>query len=98
MYLTEWEEFNFDRDRSNLFWNEDLEYGNWDDGPRGDGTRERTRAVSVPESVQQNGTWYFQIFLVKYGYPLEPEDENYSPQAIVHKTRRKIDYHKATLN
>ena len=48
-------------------------------------------AVIMPglQSVQQNGTWYLHVLLVKFGFPLDPEDEDYSEQAITHTTRRE---------
>ena len=51
MYLTEWEEFEFERDHTatGLIWNEELEYGNWEDGPYGDGTRKKTLDLPIPE-------------------------------------------------
>ena len=49
MYLTESEEFRFPQDQSWLVWREELEYGNWNDGPLRDGTRQKTTNVHVPE-------------------------------------------------
>ena len=49
MYLTGSEDFEFPRDQPWLLWNEQLEYGNWVDGPLGDGTRQKAVNVLVPE-------------------------------------------------
>ena len=43
--------------------------------------------------MQQNGTWYLHVILLKTGYPLDPEDEDYSPQAIAHTSGCKTLSH-----
>ena len=45
--------------------------------------------VLGPQSIQQNGTWYLHVLLAKVGSPLDPEDEDYTAQAIAHRTRCK---------
>ena len=40
--------------------------------------------VPVPEVVQNNGTWYIRIFMVKTGHPIDPKDPNYKEQAITY--------------
>ena len=42
------------------------------------------------QSVQQNGTWYLHVVLVKSGYPVDPDSIDYSRQAVVRTSRRKI--------
>jgi hypothetical protein len=98
VYLTEWEDFNVSRDHEGLVWNEDLVYGDSTSGPVQDGSRSVSMDVSVPESVQQNGTWYLHVLLVKFGFPLDPEDEDYSEQAITHTTRLFNKYRKRHLH
>ena len=46
--------------------------------------------------MQQNGTWYLHVLLVKSGYPVDPEDEDYSPQAIAHTSGCKTHTHTHT--
>lgn len=89
MYLTVDEDFNFAEDREYLMWNEELVYGNWEDGPNGDGTRQKTFSVLVPESVQQNGTWYIHVFMAKIGYSIDPESKGYKEQAITYQSARE---------
>lgn len=98
VYLTEEEEFDFQEGHNTLVWNEELEYGNWNSGPYGDGTRQKTLSVAVPESVQHNGTWHIHIFLVKFGYPLDPEDENYSLQAVAYQHKLLNRYRKRRIH
>ncbi len=89
VYLTEWEDFDFERDQGQQFWYEELAYGNWNDGPNQDGTRVKSDEVPVPESVQRNGSWYMHVFVVKAGSPLDTEEEEYKEQDVVYLTRCK---------
>ncbi len=89
MYLTEWEEFDFERDQSQQLWYEELVYGNWNDGPNGDGARVMVDDVPVPEGVQNNGSWYIHVFIVKAGSPLDMEEEEYRDQNVVYISRCK---------
>lgn len=90
MYLTEWEDFDFERDQGQQLWVEELVYGKWTDGPNGDGTRVMSAEVPVPEGVQHNGSWYMHVFIVKAGYPLDVEDEDYVKQNIAYVSRCKV--------
>ena len=59
------------------------------EGKRG---RERfqyvTHPIPVLQSVQQNGSWYIHVFCVKSGFSLDPNDEDYSPNAMAHSMKR----------
>ena len=90
MYLTENEDFNYLEDKEQLLWNEELIYGNWTDGPHKDGSRQKTFSVLVPESVQQNGTWYLHVFIAKMGYTLDSDDKKYKEQAITYQSMCKL--------
>lgn len=85
MYLTVNEDFNYLEDKDHLLWNEELVYGNWEDGPNGDGTRQKTLNILVPESVQQNGSWYVHVFMAKSGATLDSESKQYKEQAITYQ-------------
>ena len=82
VFLTEEEDFDFNEDMSKMVWNEDIEYGNWYDGPNSDGTWTREVTVPVPDGVQQNGTWIIHVFIAKDGYPLNPSDSGYKETTI----------------
>ena len=86
MYLTLEEDFNYAVDKDHLLWSEELVYGNWEDGQSGDGTRQKTVDVLVPESVQRNGTWYLHVFMAKMGYTLDSESKDYKEQAITYQS------------
>ena len=86
VYLTLEEGFNYAVDKDHLLWSEELVYGNWEDGLSGDGTRQKTVDVLVPESVQRNGTWYLHVFMAKMGYTLDSESKDYKEQAITYQS------------
>lgn len=89
MYLTVEEDFNYVEDKDHLLWNEELNYGNWVDGPDQDGSHQKTFSVLVPESVQQNGTWYLHVFIVKMGYSIDPDSKEYKEQGITYQSTRE---------
>ena len=47
--------------------------------------------VPVPEAVQNNGTWYIHIFIVKTGHPIDPKDPNYKEQAITYQSKCEFE-------
>ncbi len=85
VFMTEHEDFDFDEDMNKLVWNEDIEYGNWYDGPDNDGVRTKQVSVSVPDSVQQNGSWIIHVFIAKHDYPLNPSDKGYKETTITYQ-------------
>lgn len=89
VFLTEEEDFDFNEDMSKMVWNEDIEYGNWYDGPNSDGTWTREVTVPVPDGVQQNGTWIIHVFIAKDGYPLNPSDSKYKETTITYQSKCK---------
>ena len=89
VYLTVNEDFNYLEDKDHLLWSEDLVYGNWEDGPYRDGSHQKTLSVLVPESVQENGTWYLHVFIAKTGHTIDSDDKNYTEQAITYQSTCK---------
>jgi hypothetical protein len=87
VYFTESEDFDFNSSTEFLIWEEGIQYGNWTDGPLGDGSREKELSASVPPSVQENGTWYIHIFIVKRGLPINPGEEGYKETAITYQSK-----------
>lgn len=50
MYLSDKETFENFSDKSSLFWlEEELQYGDWNGGPNGDGSYEKSGLIDVPE-------------------------------------------------
>ena len=64
-----------------------MQYGNWTDGPFSDGSRQKEMSVSVPQAVQENGTWYIHVFMVKRGLPINPEEKEYRETAITYQSK-----------
>lgn len=87
--MTEHDDFDFNEDMGKLVWNEDVVYGSWYDGPSEDGTRTRHVSVSVPDGVQQNGTWIIHVFITKNGYPINPADKGYQETSITYQSKRE---------
>ena len=87
MYITESEDFDFNLSAEYLIWEEEVQYGNWTDGPLGDGSRQKELSVSVPQAVQENGTWYIHIFVVKRSLPINPDKKGYKETAITYQSK-----------
>ena len=51
MYLTDVDGEELALDSAQLIWSVPLEYGNWEDGPLGDGSRTSDVTISVPTVV-----------------------------------------------
>lgn len=86
LYLTEVEDFHYLEDRDFSVWSEELVYGNWEDGPNQDGSRTKTLDILVPESVQNNGSWYLHVFIAKAGSTLDSDSKEYKEQAITYQS------------
>lgn len=84
--MTEDEDFDYEQDKHLLVWNEEVVYGNWEDGPNRDGSRQKTFIILVPESVQNNGSWYLHVFMAKIGYTLDSNNSRYKEQAITYQS------------
>lgn len=89
MFMSVDEDFQYQDDLSNLVWKENLRYGDWEDGPQRDGTLEKTLDVDVPESVQQNGTWFLHVFIARAGHTIDSSSPGYKEQAITYQSLSK---------
>uniref|UniRef100_A0A1X7UW59 Cleft lip and palate transmembrane protein 1 n=1 Tax=Amphimedon queenslandica TaxID=400682 RepID=A0A1X7UW59_AMPQE len=98
LYLTDVEGDELALDSAQLIWSVPLEYGNWDDGPLGDGSRTSDVTVSVPTSIQENGSWYVHVLLVKSGKAIDSEDPQYDDNALVHEIKLINRYRKQRLH
>lgn len=86
LYLTVNEDFSYKEDEDCLLWKQDVVYGDWEAGPARDGAYQKSLNVSVPDSVQQNGTWYLHIFVAKTGNTLDSDSKDYKEQAITYQS------------
>ncbi|KAH3847763.1 putative lipid scramblase CLPTM1 [Dreissena polymorpha] len=87
VYISELERFtNFSED--SLFWaKKGLAYGDWEAGPNGDGTFEHFGTFPASASVQNNGSIYLHVYLVKEGYSPDPRSRGrYSKKDTVYKS------------
>jgi len=100
IYVTETEMFQEYNDANALFWMvEELEYGDWTGGIFGDGIFTRSGQLTISENVQNNGTLYIHVFVVKTGLSPNPADsERYNKMYTIYKSRpltkiKKRRYH-----
>ncbi|XP_039016782.1 cleft lip and palate transmembrane protein 1 homolog [Hibiscus syriacus] len=87
-YLSEHEKFN-DFGNEALVWHEtNIPYATW--GP------ESTRTLSMkyypPQSLKNNGSLYAHVFFARSGYPPDPNDPEYQPQAAFGRTHSVVAY------
>ncbi|XP_074601103.1 uncharacterized protein LOC141855105 [Brevipalpus obovatus] len=80
------------RKSEELVWTKkNIVFGEWKGGPNNDGIYELNTTVSISERVQNNGTLFMHVFLVKSG-----GDPN--PEASEHSSRRYTVHKKTQLN
>ncbi|XP_018417026.1 PREDICTED: cleft lip and palate transmembrane protein 1 [Nanorana parkeri] len=94
VFLSEKEHFTEFNSTAALFWEQrDLVYGDWSSGENGDGCYEQYSEISVPEGVQNNGSFYIHIYLTKSGLHPDPSQKAlYRRLATVHTSRMLNKY------
>jgi len=98
IYWSEAAQMQFDGSM-NLLWHESsLVFGNWYDGPNSDGVRSKSGYIDIPESVQNNGSLYYHMFLVKRGYSPDPSSKFYSRYSVVNVTKLMSVYRKQRVH
>ncbi|XP_060574557.1 putative lipid scramblase CLPTM1 [Ruditapes philippinarum] len=87
VYVSENEEMK-DFDESELFWaKKGLIYGDWESGPNKDGTHEFSGSIPASKAVQNNGSIYIHVYVVKEGNSPDPKmKERYSKRDIVYRS------------
>ncbi|KAL4376095.1 hypothetical protein GQ457_02G010340 [Hibiscus cannabinus] len=88
-YLSEHEKFNDFGNEASLVWHEtNIPYATW--GP------ESTRTLSMKyypsQSLKNNGSLYAHVFFARSGYPPDPNDPEYQPQAAFGRTHSVVAY------
>lgn len=77
IYLSESENFNDYNDDKSLIWQEkNLVYGDWYSGDNGDGTREFYHKFTPSETLKNNGSIFIYIYATKSGNALDPSKNN----------------------
>ncbi|XWS44605.1 hypothetical protein CRYUN_Cryun15aG0061900 [Craigia yunnanensis] len=89
LYLSEHEKFNDFGNEASLVWHEtNIPYATW--GP------ESTRTLSLKyypsEALKNNGSLYAHVFFARSGYPPDPNDPEYQPQAAFWRTHSVVAY------
>lgn len=94
VFLSEKEHFTEFNSSADLFWEQrDLVYGDWSSGENGDGCYEQYSEISVPEGVQNNGSYYIHVYLTKSGFHPDPSRKAlYRRLATVHTSRMLNKY------
>ncbi|XP_011677134.1 cleft lip and palate transmembrane protein 1 homolog [Strongylocentrotus purpuratus] len=73
VYVSEEEIFTEFNNSQFLFWEiEELEYGDWEAGEKGDGTFELDGQIQATESMMNNASIYLHVFFTKSGYSPDP--------------------------
>ena len=77
-------------DINQLIWSQkNIMYGDWYGGPNLDSTYEFKTNIEISERVQNNGSIYLHIFLVRNGYlPYPKKGYLFSERFTVHKSKR----------
>ncbi|KAK7104349.1 putative lipid scramblase CLPTM1 [Littorina saxatilis] len=92
VYLSGDEDFTDFKNEQALFWIEKgLVYGDWEHGPNGDGSFEKTGQIEATERLQNNGSLYIHVYLVKEGKSPDPADKAsklYSRKSTVYRSKR----------
>ncbi|XP_065833660.1 putative lipid scramblase CLPTM1 [Oscarella lobularis] len=100
VFVNEKENFTYvSGNDGDLFWfEEDLEYGNWEDGENGDGSRYISKEIALSDAVQKNASLYLHVFIVKSGFPIDPSEEQYNQLAVVNESLRLNRYKKRRIH
>lgn len=96
VYLSPLEErFSNFADQSALFWKEEgLVYGDWSSGPNKDGSHVQSKTIPCPPQLQNNGSLYIHVFIVKTGQSPDPQNRNHMKRETLHHSRRLNKYKK----
>ncbi|KAG4203021.1 hypothetical protein ERO13_A05G375100v2 [Gossypium hirsutum] len=89
LYLSEHQRFNDFGNEASLVWHEtNIPYATW--GP------ESTRTLSLDyhpsDTLKNNGSLYAHVFFARSGYPPDPNDPEYQPQAAFGRTHPVVKY------
>ncbi|KAK7493479.1 hypothetical protein BaRGS_00015379 [Batillaria attramentaria] len=92
VYVSEQEDFDDFANEDALFWVEKgLVYGDWTSGETGDGTYVKHGQILASETVQNNGSLFLHVYLVKEGKspnPAAKADKRFSKKYTVHRSKR----------
>lgn len=75
MFLSEQKTFD-DFGREN--WTQDIVYGDWNEGPFGDGTFVFETDYPISENIRNNGSLYLHAYVTKRGDNPNPKSKNFA--------------------
>ncbi|KAG4113752.1 hypothetical protein ERO13_D12G002000v2 [Gossypium hirsutum] len=89
LYISEHEKFNDFGNEASLVWHEtNIPYVTWDP--------ESTRTLSLKyypsQALKNNGSLYAHVFFARSGYPPDPNDPEFQPQATFGRTHSVVAY------
>jgi hypothetical protein len=75
-YISEMDEFTDFNNKNALLWSvENIEYGNWYDGPMNDGTFTHDCQIELTKQMQNNGSIYLHVYFTEAGRSPNPADK-----------------------
>lgn len=78
-----------------LIWQQtNLVYGDWNSGENADGSRTKMISFPTPEYLQNNGSIYLHVFMVKNGMSPVPNDQHYSGRETIYGSFQLNKYKK----
>jgi len=69
-------------------------YGDWYSGVENDGIHTQDVELQIPETVQNNGSFYMHVFLVRTGDSPDPSSKFYSERYTIHRMRQLNKFRK----
>ncbi|KAL4237426.1 Cleft lip and palate transmembrane protein 1 like protein [Mactra antiquata] len=79
-----------------LFWSKKgLKYGDWESGPQGDGTHIFSGSIPATPTVQNNGSIYLHVYIVKEGNSPNPANKDlYRKRDTIYRSMQMNKYKK----
>ncbi|XP_066910734.1 LOW QUALITY PROTEIN: putative lipid scramblase CLPTM1 [Clytia hemisphaerica] len=98
LYYSEKEDFT-SFDAKSLLWHQgDIKFGSWYDGPDRDGSRKKTGKIQASESLMNNGSLYYHIFVVKQGSSPDPRSKFYDKYSVSSQTKLMTSFRKERVH
>ncbi|XP_076308760.1 putative lipid scramblase CLPTM1 [Tachypleus tridentatus] len=95
IYVSEDENRPIFNDSEQLVWLEKgLVYGDWNGGSNGDGTSTHETTIVASSKLQNNGSLWLHVYIVKSGRSPDPSEKTHSRIYTVYKKKRLNKYKK----
>lgn len=94
-YVSENEVFTDFNNSKAVFWvQKGLSYGDWIDGPAGDGSFEKKGQITLSESMMNNGSIYLHVYFTKSGIAPNAKDSGFSHNLKAYAFKKLNKYKK----